>query len=39
MWVTHEGDQEVRYTSEPAASLRKRMKVKVLSWLPIEWML
>ena len=39
VWVTHEGDQEVRYTSEPEASLRKRIKVKVLSLLPIEWML
>ena len=39
VWVTHEGDTEVRYTSEPEASLRKRIKVQVLSWLPIEWML
>lgn len=39
VWVTHEGDQEVRYTSEPNASLRKRLKVQVLSLLPIEWML
>ena len=39
VWVTHEGDQEVRYTSEPKASLRKRIKVRVLSLLPIEWML
>ncbi len=39
VWVTHEGDTEVRYTSEPEASLQKRIKVRVLSWLPIEWML
>jgi Phosphatidylserine/phosphatidylglycerophosphate/cardiolipin synthases and related enzymes len=39
VWVTHEGDTEVRHTSEPEASLRKRIKVKVLSLLPIEWML
>ena len=39
VWVTHEGDTEVRYTSEPKASLRKRIKVGVLSCLPIEWML
>jgi cardiolipin synthase C len=39
VWVTHEGDTEVRYTSEPVASRWKRFKVQVLSWLPIEWML
>jgi hypothetical protein len=39
VWVTHEGDKEVRHKSEPAASRWKRFKVKVLSWLPIEWML
>ena len=39
VWVTHEGDKEVRYTSEPEASLRRRIKVQVMSWLPIEWML
>ena len=38
-WVTREGDKEVRYTSEPGASVWKRFKVKALSWLPIEWML
>jgi cardiolipin synthase C len=39
VWVTHEGDKEVRYTSEPATSLWKRFQVRLLSWLPIEWML
>ena len=39
VWVTHEGDKEVRYTSEPEASLRRRIKVQVLSLLPIEWLL
>ena len=35
-WVTREGDKEVRFDSEPEASLWKRIKVRVLSWLPIE---
>jgi putative cardiolipin synthase len=39
VWVTREGDKEVRYTSEPQAGFVKRVKVLVLSWLPIEWML
>ena len=39
VWVTREGDREVRYTSEPEASLSKRFKARVLSWLPIEWLL
>ena len=38
-WVTREGDKEVRYDSEPEASLSKRIKVRVLSWLPIEGLL
>ena len=36
VWVTREGDKQVRYNSEPEASLLKRIKVRVLSWLPIE---
>jgi putative cardiolipin synthase len=36
VWVTREGDKQVRYNSEPEASLWKRIKVRVLSWLPIE---
>jgi cardiolipin synthase C len=39
VWVTREGDRELRYTSEPDASLSKRFKARVLSWLPIEWLL
>ena len=39
VWVTREGGKEVRYTSEPDAGFVKRLKVTVLSWLPIEWML
>ena len=38
-WVTREGNQEVRFNSEPATSLGKRIKVSVLSWLPIEGLL
>ena len=39
MWVTREGGKEVRYNSEPEAGLWKRIKVQVLSWLPIERLL
>ena len=38
-WVTREGDKEVRYTPSPRPSLWKRIKVRVLSWLPIEGLL
>jgi hypothetical protein len=37
--VTREGGKEVRFDSEPEASLSKRIKVRVLSWLPIEGLL
>jgi hypothetical protein len=36
MWVTREGEKQVRFDSEPEASLWKRIKVRALSWLPIE---
>jgi putative cardiolipin synthase len=39
IWVTREGDKEVRYHSEPDAGLMKRIKAQVISWLPIEWLL
>ena len=39
VWVTREGGNEVRYTTEPQSSAWKRAKVRVLSWLPIEWLL
>jgi putative cardiolipin synthase len=35
-WVTREGNNQVRYGSEPEASLWKRIKVTIMSWLPIE---
>ena len=38
-WVTREGNKQVRFDSEPEASLWKRIKVSVLSWLPIEGLL
>ena len=37
--MTHEGDKEVRYHSEPEAGFMKRIKAQVISWLPIEWLL
>ena len=39
IWVTREGDKEVRYHSEPETGLWKRIKAQVISWLPIEWLL
>lgn len=39
VWVTREGGQQARYTSEPETSLWKRAKVRILSWLPIEGLL
>jgi putative cardiolipin synthase len=39
LWVTHDGDKEVHYNSEPAASLWKRCKARALGLLPIEWLL
>jgi putative cardiolipin synthase len=38
-WVTREGSNQVRYDSEPETTLWKRIKVTVLSWLPIEGLL
>lgn len=39
IWVTREGDREVRHTSEPGAGFSKRFKAMVLGWLPIEGLL
>lgn len=39
VWVTREGNKQVRYNTEPEASLWKRIKAQVLSWLPIERLL
>jgi putative cardiolipin synthase len=38
-WVTREGNDQVRYESEPEAGLWKRIKVTIISWLPIESLL
>ena len=37
--VTREGGKELRFDSEPEASLSKRVMVRVLSWLPIDGLL
>ena len=37
--VTREGGKELRFDSEPEASLWKRVMVRVLSWLPIDGLL
>ena len=39
VWVAHEGDTEVRYTTEPGQPAWTRLKVRMMSWLPIEWLL
>ncbi len=39
IWVTSEAGKEVHYHSEPGAGRIKRIKAKVISWLPIEWLL
>ena len=39
VWTTREDGRQARYTSEPQASLWKRIKSTVLSWLPIEGLL
>src|SRR5688572_9210729 len=39
VWITREGDKEVRYSSEPGVGWWKKAKVKILSWLPIESLL
>jgi putative cardiolipin synthase len=38
-WVEHTPQGEVRYDSEPRTSFSKRLGVRFMSWLPIEWML
>jgi len=39
VWITRENGKEVRYHSEPNVDFSKRIKVEILSWLPIEWLL
>jgi cardiolipin synthase C len=39
VWVTQEGGEEVRFYSDPNPGTMKSVKSRVLSWLPIEWLL
>ena len=38
-WIGTQKGVVTRYTTEPGTSLLERMAVKVLSWLPIDWLL
>ena len=38
-WTTQENGQRAVFDREPHASLRRRIVVRILSWLPIEWLL
>ena len=38
-WTTLENGQRTVFAREPHASLRRRIAVRILSWLPIEWLL
>jgi len=38
-WLTREGNNQVRFETEPETSLLKRIKVSILSCLPIEGLL
>lgn len=38
-WVERNGDVQTIHTSEPRASLRKRLAVRFFSWLPIDSLL
>jgi putative cardiolipin synthase len=38
-WVERTPDGEVSHTREPGAGLARRVFVRVLSWLPVEWLL
>jgi len=38
-WVERAPDGEVLHTREPGAGLARRIFVRVLSWLPVEWLL
>ena len=39
VWDEQVDGATVHHTTEPGASLLKRLGVRVLSWLPIEWLL
>ena len=38
-WIDRQGDQEIRYTTEPETGVMKRLWIDFLSILPIEWLL
>ena len=38
-WIGTQKGVVTRYTTEPGTTLLERMGVKVLSWLPIDWLL
>ena len=38
-WIEHTAQGEIRYHHEPKVGFLKRLLVKVIGWLPIEWML
>jgi putative cardiolipin synthase len=38
-WIEREGDREIRHSTEPETGAMKRLWVRFLSILPIEWLL
>ena len=38
-WIEITGQGEIRYHKEPKVGFFKRLFVKILGWLPIDWML
>jgi len=38
-WIERTGQDEIRYHHEPKTGFLKRLIVKIIGWLPIEWML
>jgi putative cardiolipin synthase len=38
-WIERNEGRETVHTSEPGTTLWQRAVVKVLSWLPLDWML
>jgi putative cardiolipin synthase len=38
-WVEQTAEGEVRYDTEPKTGWFRRLGVRIMSWLPIEWML
>jgi putative cardiolipin synthase len=39
VWIEHKEGVETVYHSEPGAGWWRRLQVRVLSWLPIDWLL